>query len=362
MLAKIRKLVLLEGNLNKRPGEERIQELNSLIFNRLETLANTNDFSKIKMGFNDRCPRKVESCQISSCMVNGMSLSDNDGYIDLKKIKESYSPGVRNSSRIWNDMYGIVKDDTLLTNILSGLHTSVSTHISLFHTKIFNSYFSHPVLYQSWFRPEYKDNLHLLYSVITIAVANLGTNTGTVEQDAIEFAHFLKEKLVSVDLKNKFNKEVETGKSLNELHNLSKYSIEENFKLILKRSPKISKEAISKINDFVRNISCLNCEKCKLWGTIQTKGIKAAIKVLNGMPLYKNEAIFLINLLRRLSTSIKYGPRLETRIAPHLNLLFICHKQIGIITVTLGSVLLLYLKLSRKKKTGLYKVIEEEEL
>ncbi|KAJ6301121.1 hypothetical protein OIU77_015431 [Salix suchowensis] len=78
-----------------------------------------------------------------------------------------------------------------------------------------------------------------------------------------------------------------------------------------------------------RNISalmdCVSCEKCRLWGKLQVLGLGTALKILFSVDgqnqpsespqLQRNEVIALVNLLNRLSESVKYvseqGPSIE---------------------------------------------------
>lgn len=69
-----------------------------------------------------------------------------------------------------------------------------------------------------------------------------------------------------------------------------------------------------------RNISalmdCVGCEKCRLWGKLQVLGLGTALKILfsvdgqenlaQRLQLQRNEVIALMNLLNRLSESIKF--------------------------------------------------------
>ncbi|KAG1676511.1 hypothetical protein FOA52_000054 [Chlamydomonas sp. UWO 241] len=72
-----------------------------------------------------------------------------------------------------------------------------------------------------------------------------------------------------------------------------------------------------------RNITtlmdCVGCEKCKLWGKLQTLGIATALKVLHSsqdaLHLERNEVIALINTLERLASSIAYYRDLSTQLA-----------------------------------------------
>lgn len=64
-----------------------------------------------------------------------------------------------------------------------------------------------------------------------------------------------------------------------------------------------------------RNITalmdCVGCEKCRLWGKLQISGLGTALKILfsvdgeNGLDLQRNEVIALVNLLSRLSESLE---------------------------------------------------------
>jgi len=78
-----------------------------------------------------------------------------------------------------------------------------------------------------------------------------------------------------------------------------------------------------------RNISalmdCVGCEKCRLWGKLQVLGLGTALKILFSVDgqnqpdqilhLQRNEVIALINLLNRLSESVKLvnemGPKAD---------------------------------------------------
>ncbi|XP_043700679.1 endoplasmic reticulum oxidoreductin-1-like isoform X1 [Telopea speciosissima] len=75
-----------------------------------------------------------------------------------------------------------------------------------------------------------------------------------------------------------------------------------------------------------RNISalmdCVGCEKCRLWGKLQVLGLGTALKILfsvdgenqtnQPLQLQRNEVIALVNLLNRLSESVKMmGPTIE---------------------------------------------------
>lgn len=350
------------SKLERAPADEIQQRQNKEIFKQLKDLSETKDFSKIKMGFNDKCPREVEKCHISTCTVPQMNLKDEQGVIDLLKIRESYSPGIRGSNLVWRDIYDIANTQDLLSKLVSGLHFSVTTHIYKFHTKLLNIYFSHPLQYQNKYSNEFQNNFNMLYNAVKIAVANLESNTGVVPESALTFSKVLKEVITRDSIISKSSSRFEKVNidknqktfpgNLNgpESGEINKSMIDQEFDLLLKGLPLIQDTIIEKTNDIVRTISCLNCQKCILWGTIQTKGLKAAVKVLKNIPLYQNECIFLINLFRRLSVSMVESENLLDVKIPYLNLIAICYRQVFIILITKSLLILGYLKIYRYKK------------
>ena len=56
-------------------------------------------------------------------------------------------------------------------------------------------------------------------------------------------------------------------------------------------------------------MDCVACEKCRLWGKVQTHGLSTALKILlasdmDKLKLHRHEIICLVNGLARLSNSI----------------------------------------------------------
>lgn len=350
------------------PLEQTVQAQNREMLVSLKDLAESEYFSKIKMSFNEKCPRVTEKCHLASCAVPQMKIQGKDGVIDLLKIRESYSPASQGSTRVWMDIYDVVKDNDLMKKIVSGLHFSVTTHLSAFHTKIFNVYFSNPLIFQRRFNQEYKDNFLFVYSVVRAAVANLEHCRGDVPARVKKFSRMLRKSMIREGRareskilsgrgisEQKPSLTIEYGgnkKPFQDIENAADSQIAEveSSNNMLDSLPKIDRNAIETVNEIVKCVACLSCQKCRLWGTIQTKGLKAAIKSLNGMPLYKNDVIFLINLFRRLSVSVEESQKMQKVRIPHLNLIAVCHKQLAIIIITILSTILGYQRVKRSKK------------
>ncbi|KAG9152137.1 hypothetical protein Leryth_026808 [Lithospermum erythrorhizon] len=91
-------------------------------------------------------------------------------------------------------------------------------------------------------------------------------------------------------------------------------------------------DLIQEIQTQFKNISaimdCVGCEKCRLWGKLQVLGLGTALKILfsvNGQELplqilkvQRNEVIALMNLLHRLSESIKFVHETESEVEKNL--------------------------------------------
>lgn len=75
-----------------------------------------------------------------------------------------------------------------------------------------------------------------------------------------------------------------------------------------------AKKLKSEFRDHFRNVTrimdCVGCDKCKLWGKLQTRGLGTALKILfsnnkeNKLRLQREEIVALFNAFGRLSTSI----------------------------------------------------------
>lgn len=87
--------------------------------------------------------------------------------------------------------------------------------------------------------------------------------------------------------------------------------------------------------NITRIMDCVGCEKCKLWGKLQTLGISTALKILfstadcgqqvnhSGLPelhLERNEVIALLNLLERYSNSLEYYRVMAGMLQQHVGL------------------------------------------
>merc|ERR1711879_68559 len=65
-----------------------------------------------------------------------------------------------------------------------------------------------------------------------------------------------------------------------------------------------------RLQHLVEIMRCVGCDRCKLWGTLQTQGLSAALRVLfhpgSEMSLTRHEVVALVHTLERLSSSLEY--------------------------------------------------------
>jgi len=65
-------------------------------------------------------------------------------------------------------------------------------------------------------------------------------------------------------------------------------------------------------------MECVGCDRCRLWGTLQTLGIGTALKVLledsssQGIYLSRQEAVALVHTLERFSSALKYASEFQS--------------------------------------------------
>ncbi len=265
-----------------------IEEINDMIYDELRIVAEDDYFSKIRMTFGNECPRSVKRCSAIECKVKEMSFYGEGGIIDLLKYPESYSPeAYKSGPDVWSDIKKIINDDELLEKIVSGLRHSINTHIALFYHrkkgKMGDLKFRRNLwIYKNKFEnEEYEQNFWFVYNFVTKGIESLMNNQGVIPDKVMKLSQQINR------IKDKYkNKEEE--QHLNNENEI-----------------KAGQNEIKKIDNMIRSLACLGCQKCLLWGTIQLRGLKAVIKALNGIPLTKIDVICMINGYRRLSVTAK---------------------------------------------------------
>lgn len=202
-------------------------------------------------------------------------------------------------------------EEKILYNIISGLHTSISTHLSRFYKHTAEPslwadlrgtpddhkfHFNHTEYSRRVLDHPYRiKNMMLLYRVLGKAIATAAPylmHNLTIQSDE-----------VTEDMQAK-------GFLIELVKELEGYEIspeeKEAFSFFTSDHPKV-KEYQHYIHNISEIMNCVECEKCRVFGKMQTYGIGTALKILLGYPTpYKrNELVALFNVFNKISMSVR---------------------------------------------------------
>lgn len=227
-------------------------------------------------------------------------LTTQEAAVDLKNVIREHS---RTAATTPDDLYPL-NDECLeqraFYRIISGMHASISTHICWdYLNQQTGEWGPNLTCYRERLHdhPERVANLYFNYALVARAVAKLRGVfrgyvfcSGDVAQD-----RETKGKVLGL-----VERIVEGGETFDEgrMFNGDMLSLKDDFK--------------HRFRNVSRLMDCVGCDKCRLWGKVQTAGYGAALKVLfefeegDGDPLQlrRTEVVALVNTLGRLSDSL----------------------------------------------------------
>ena len=219
---------------------------------------------------------------------------------NLKSVIQEHSRAVSNPE----DLYPL-SDECLeqraFYRIISGMHASISAHICWdYLNQSSGEWGPNITCYKERLHdhPERVANLYFNYALVTRAVAKLR-------------GHFAKYTFCSgdpvQDLETKGKVLELTDRIASEPSTFDESTMFNGDMLALKDDFKHRFRNVSRLMD------CVGCDKCRLWGKVQTAGYGAALKVLfefdeggagSEMHLRRTEVVALVNTLGRLSDSL----------------------------------------------------------
>lgn len=234
----------------------------------------------------------------------------NGIYVDLLKNAEGYT-GYQ-GQQIWTAIYkencfsGLVEnmcsEEKVFFKIISGIHSNINLHVckSYLHLEK-NITYSNVELMKKTFM-DHKDrinNLFFLHSLLVNAffkaekfISNFHFNTG-YDKDDLRVKQILTELFGKKELRDFHKKGFE-----NSVH-MKKF-----FKFDRLNEIKMKFRNISEIMD------CVSCQKCRMHGKLQIYGVATMFKILfneeESINLKRNELVSLVNMIGKVSTSIKY--------------------------------------------------------
>ncbi|ORY54550.1 endoplasmic reticulum Oxidoreductin 1-domain-containing protein [Pseudomassariella vexata] len=186
--------------------------------------------------------------------------------------------------------------------VISGMHASISTHLCWdFLNQTTGQWQPNTQCYihRLHMHPERISNLYFNYALVTRAIAKIGPQlrsytfcTGDDDQDAATKAKVL---------------------AVTEGAAAVPHIFDESLMFKNGEGPSLKEDFRNRFRNVSRIMDCVGCDKCRLWGKLQTAGYGAALKILfefdnnktPGAPeLKRTELVALFNTYARLSSSM----------------------------------------------------------
>ncbi|XP_057949825.1 endoplasmic reticulum oxidoreductin-1-like [Malania oleifera] len=254
-------------------------------------------------------------------------------YVNLQLNPERYTGYIGPSARrIWDAIYTencpkypseeFCQEKKLLYKMISGLHSSISIHIASDYLidESANSWGQNlTLMYDRVLQyPDRVKNLYFTFLFVLRAVAKAADfleqaefGTGNPDDDL---------KTQSLMRQLLYNPELQAACPL-------PYDEAKLWKG--QSGPELKLQIQKQFRNISALMDCVGCEKCRLWGKLQVLGLATALKILfsvNGqdrlgqnLQLHRNEVIALINLLNRLSESIRFVHEMAPSVAMTMN-------------------------------------------
>ncbi|EOY27644.1 hypothetical protein QUC31_012614 [Theobroma cacao] len=241
-------------------------------------------------------------------------------YVNLQLNPERYTGYTGPSARrIWDAVYSencpkypseeSCQEEKILYKLISGLHSSISIHIaSDYLLDEATNLWGHnlELMYDRVLRYPYRvENLYFTFLFVLRAVTKATDYLEQAEYDTGNPTEDLKTQSLMRQLV--YNPKLQAACPL---------PFDEAKLWKGQRGPELKQKIQAQFKNISALMDCVGCEKCRLWGKLQVLGLGTALKILfsvNGeehlgqtLQLQRNEVIALMNLLNRLSESVKF--------------------------------------------------------
>ncbi|POO03235.1 Endoplasmic reticulum oxidoreductin [Trema orientale] len=250
-------------------------------------------------------------------------------YVNLQLNPERYTGYTGPSARrIWDAVYSencpryssgeICQEKKVLYKLISGLHSSISIHIAADYLldETINQWGENvELLYDRVLKyPHRVRNLYFTFLFVLRAVTKAADYLEQAEYDTGNHSEDLKTQSLMKQLLYSPKLQAACPLPFDEAKLWQGQS-----------GPQLRQQIQKQFRNISALMDCVGCEKCRLWGKLQVLGLGTALKILfsvdgdkipvQPLQLQRNEVIALLNLLNRLSESIKYvhekGPSVE---------------------------------------------------
>ncbi|KAI9732451.1 MAG: endoplasmic oxidoreductin-1 [Cirrosporium novae-zelandiae] len=233
---------------------------------------------------------------------------------DLQMIMKEHS----RQKAFASDNDSPVIDDTCLEKrvfyrLVSGLHASISIHLcSEYFNQTTGVWESNLQCYTNRIHsfPDRVSNLYFNYALLLRAVSKLGKHLEGYTFCSSDPTLDLETKQKVLELADS----ISTGPKI----------FDESMMFQDPSVPGLKEDFRNRFRNVSRLMDCIGCDKCRLWGKLQTAGYGTALKVLfefdetkNGEnpPLRRTELVALMNTLGRVSNSLKSVQSFRSQLA-----------------------------------------------
>jgi hypothetical protein len=268
----------------------------------------------------------------------GMWQKTDDGalYVDLVANPEG-NTGFSGplAAQVWRAIYAencltskqddMCQEVAILRTLLSGLHMSINMHVCTNFYKdpeltspqhkagIYNnnniSFYPNCEMYNKRVAPfpDYVGNLYILYQFTLRALAKAKP---FFLNDLSIFNTGIHGEATSTDMQLR-----DSIKDLFDSRLLCSPTFDESVFLESEKGRELIPQFKSVMLNVTRLMDCVTCEKCRIWGKLETKGIAVAMKIIMNregevITLDRAEMVTLVNLARQLAFSVRNAQRL----------------------------------------------------
>ncbi|CAI4218652.1 unnamed protein product [Parascedosporium putredinis] len=187
--------------------------------------------------------------------------------------------------------------------VISGMHASISTHLCWdFLNQTTGEWTPNVACYEGRLHkfPDRISNLYFNYALVTRAIAKLGPYL-----QGRDYVFCSGDKQQNAETKAKLQAVTEAAASVPQI-------FDENLMFQNGEGPSLKEDFRNRFRNVSRLMDCVGCDKCRLWGKLQTAGYGTALKVLfefdnasEDIPrLKRTELVALFNTYARVSSSL----------------------------------------------------------
>ncbi|KAJ2893791.1 Endoplasmic reticulum oxidoreductin-1 [Zalerion maritima] len=258
----------------------------------------------------------------SSTPAGGFSFADNPAAaaFDLKSVLDAAGrqqvlqlQRQNNPNTPFVAQTGFEVDDECLEKrvfykVMSGMHASISTHLCWdFLNQTTGEWTPNLRCYE--FRlhkhPDRISNLYFNYALLTRAIAKLKPQLQD-QEDGGEYVFCTGDMAQDADTRAKVLAVTEAAESVPQI-------FDESLMFANGEGPSLKEDFRHRFRNVSRLMDCVGCDKCRLWGKLQTAGYGAALKVLfeseedetaRAPHLKRTELVALFNTYSRLASSL----------------------------------------------------------